>query len=146
MNGFSGEGTPITFLRHEINEFADLIAARLDGTIRAIIREELKMTDQAILDLTAAVDSAVAQMGLAVTEMQSEANALAAALAANGATNDPAIEAQVTRLQNASQTVAKALAALQLTPPVSSPAPLPSPAPVAASAAPVTNAGGGPLA
>src|ERR1700722_2810353 len=83
MNGFSGEGTPITFLRHEINEFADLIAARLDGTIRAIIREELKMTDQAILDLTAAVDSAVAQMGLAVTEMQSEANALAAALAAN---------------------------------------------------------------
>lgn len=134
MNGFSGEGSPITFFRHEISAFAELIAARLDGSIRAIIREELQMTDQAILDLTASVDAAVAAMGSAVTEMQSEANALAAALAANGTTNDPAIEAQVLRLQAATKTVADAVKALQLTPPPASPAPSPAPSPVASPA------------
>lgn len=82
------------------------------------------MTDQAIQDLTVAVNSVVTELTEAVTVIQSEANALAAALANSGATNDPLIEAQVTRLNSAVAAAAAAIAALS--PPTGSPSPSPA--------------------
>lgn len=116
-------------LQHEIDFIADRIldhiSGRLEKLVRSTIREELKMTDQAVQDLTVAVNSAVAELGEAVTTIQSEANALAAALANSGATNDPAIEAQVARLNAATAAAAKAIAALS--PPIESPGQSPAP-------------------
>jgi hypothetical protein len=119
----------MTLLQHEIDFIADRILNHISGRlvelVRSTIREELKMTDQAVVDLTQAVNSAVAELGEAVTVIQSEANALAAALNANGATNDPAIETQVKRLTDATAAAAKAIAALS--PPIESPGQSPAP-------------------
>lgn len=129
----------MTLLQHEIDFIADRIlnhvSGRLVELVRSTIREELKMTDQAILDLTAATNAVVTEVSALITEVQSEANALAAALANSGATNDPLIEAQVARLTTAATAAGTALAALQ--PPVTSPSPasVASPAPAPAPAA-----------
>jgi hypothetical protein len=123
----------MTLLQHEIDFIADRILQHISGRlvelVRSTIREEMKMTDQAILDLTTAVNSVVAELETAVTSIQSEANALAAALASSGAALDPAIEAQVTRLNSAVAAAATAIAALQ--PPTTSPGTSPAVAAIA---------------
>jgi len=143
----------MTLLQHEIDAIADRIldhiSGRLTELVRSTIREELKMTDQAILDLTAATNSVVTEVAALITEVQSEANALAAALAASGATNDPAIEAQVARLTGAATAAGNALAALQPPPgsSVASPAPdSPAPAPVTAATSQPAPGASGPTA
>ena len=124
--GFSGRGSPVRFLEHELNAIADRLfdhfAARLDGPIRAIIREELKMTDQAILDLTAADDAILAELGVVVSTAHDDAVALAALLASSGASLDPAIQAQVTRLTAGTQAAKDAMAALTPQSPAAAPA------------------------
>lgn len=100
------------FLRHELDAIADYIAARLDGTLRAIIREELKMTDQAILDLTAADNAILAELSLVVSTVQTDAAALATLLASSGTSLDPAIEAQVAVLTAGTAAAVAAMAAL----------------------------------
>jgi hypothetical protein len=131
--GFSGRASPARFLQHELDAIADRLfdhfAARLDGPFRAIIREELKMTDQAILDLTAADDAILAELAVVVTTVHDDAAALAAALANSGASNDPAIQAQVTRLTAGTQAAKDAMAALV---PQSPAAATPAAAPAAA--------------
>lgn len=110
----------MTLLQHEIDYIADRLldhcTARFDSIIRATIREELRMTDQAILDLTAAVDGVVAELTTLVTDNQTTAAALAAALAAvaaaNGAALDPDIAAQTKRLVDGTAAAAAAVAAL----------------------------------
>lgn len=122
----------MTLLQHEIDYIAerlnDKIAERLDGTIRAILQKEMKrMTDQAVLDLTAATDAIVGELATVVTALQTEAKALAAALA--GQPNlDPAIEAQAARLVAGTTAAQAAVAALQAP---ASPLPSPAPAPAA---------------
>jgi hypothetical protein len=102
--------------QHEIDIIADRIlehiAGRLVGTIRATIREELRMTDQAIVDLTTAVDGVVAELTTLVTDNQATAAALADALANSSASNDPAIAAQTKRLVDGTAAAAAAVAAL----------------------------------
>lgn len=131
----------MTLMQHEIDAIADRIldhvSDRLVGIIRHTIREELKMTDQAIADLTAATDQITAELALVVTDLQAEAKALAAALAnanSGGAVLDPAIEAQAQRLVTGANAAAAAVAALQAAP-VTPASPVQSPAPVAQTAA-----------
>jgi hypothetical protein len=106
----------MTLLQHEIDYIAkrilEHVADRLVGIIRATIREELQMTDQAIVDLTAAVDGVVAELTTLVTDNQAAAAALAAALAASPVSNDPAIAAQTQRLVDGTAAAAAAVAAL----------------------------------
>lgn len=120
----------MTLLQHEIDFIADRIlgriSVRLGGEIRAIIEKEMKrMIDQAITDLDAATDKIVAQLAIAVTTVQTEAKALADAIAASGASLDPEIEARAKRLSDAADAANAALAALQ---PPASPSPAPAPA------------------
>jgi hypothetical protein len=106
----------MTLLQHEIDIIADRIlehvADRLVRTIRATIREEMNMTDQAILDLTKAVDDVVGELVTVVTDLQADAATLAAAVAASSTALDPAIAAQTQRLVDGTKAAAAAVAAL----------------------------------
>jgi hypothetical protein len=112
-------------------------AERLDGILRAIIHEEMKMTDQAILDLTAATDAAVSALGAEVTALHDTGTKLAAALAANAAATGtplgPDIEVQVAKLTAGTKSALDAVAALQApvaaVAAVAATAPAPAPAP-----------------
>lgn len=132
-------------LQHEVDYIAerllDRIETRLIQMLRATMKEELAMTDQAITDLTAADDAILGELTLVVTDLQDTAAKLAAALAASGATQDAAIEAQVARLTAGTKAASDALAAMNAGPvaspvasPVDSPAPAAPDAPDAATA------------
>lgn len=118
-------------MQHEIDYIADRLiehilphlAARLDGPIRATIREEMKrMTDQALIDLSAATDAIVAELNLVVTTLEADAAALAAALANSGAANDPALVALTAKLTAGTKAASDAMAQLTPVSPASAPA------------------------
>jgi hypothetical protein len=122
----------MSLVQHEIDYIADRILAhvseRLVGVIRATIKKEMEiMTDQAIVALTEAEDAILAELALVVTDLSTDAKALADALAGSAASLDPLIAAQTKRLVDGTAAAVAAVAALS--PPAS---PVPSPAPVAA--------------
>jgi hypothetical protein len=121
-------------LDHEINVLVERVAiklaARLVRPIRAIIKLELQPMTDAVADLTAATDAALAEIAALVSEVQKDV----AALAAIPADNTAAIQTQVKRLQDGTAAAASAVAALQAPAPAPAPADAPSEAPAPAAA------------
>lgn len=125
-------------LDHEIDTIVARIsketAERLDGNLRAIIREEFKkMSDplvQAIADLTAATNAELAEVQLLLGDVASGVTGISQAAAAGDAA---AVEVQAKALNDSVAAAQAAIAALQNPSP---PAVAPSVAAAAATAAP----------
>ena len=121
-------------LDHEIDYIAGRLflkfADRLEGSLRAMEKEIKRMTDQAVTDITEAVDDVLTELNLVVTTLEADAAALAAALANSAAANDPALEALATRLKAGSAAAKTVLSTLVPASPavLASPAPEPAPA------------------
>lgn len=138
----------MTLLDHEIDYIAERLARkigehlalhiteRLDGSLRAMEKEIKRMTDQAVTDVSLAVDNVLGTLGSVVAALQTDAAALAAALANSGAANDVTLEALAKKLNDG----AAAAAAVLSTVVPASPAPAPAAAAPAPAAAPATPA------
>jgi hypothetical protein len=126
-------------LDHEIDYIAGRLflkfADRLEGSLRAMEKEIKRMTDQAVTDITEAVDDVLTELNLVVTTLEADAAALAAALANSASANDPALEALAGRLKAGSAAAKTVLSTLVPASPAVAPSPAAEPAPVSGATA-----------